>query len=269
MVRGRLPEDVRLLLLSSIPQDEESLRFLGFEAHIDHPSCPGHQYMEGYFHAIHDSGHDFVESIHPRFGCAIRRRPAPAALFGFCEAFRKANARIFDQLKQELANNPNSAMFASVLDSGKHFADISVQIHWGDAVEVGDVAWHIDAPNSFLHMALGLSGSRALHARRDVRNGRVSRNCLIGASDDREIIWQSEGEVYLGAPCCYPHAVEYPACSWENRIIAVQLRLLLMEEELFGALDTDSGGGTAKTFFRHLDLQSELVMPSVSQLRLD
>jgi len=242
---------------------------LGFETHVDHPSCPGHRYMEGYFHAVYDSGHDYVESIHPRYGCALKRRPAPAMLLGFCEAFRCVNAKLFDQLKQDLAKNPNSAMLADVLDNKKHFADISVQIHWGDAVEAGDVAWHIDAPNSFLHMAVGLSGSRALHVRRDIRNGRVSRNCALGASDEREIVWQSEGDVYLGVPCCFPHAVEYPACSWEDRIIAVQVRLLLTEDELFGALDVDSEGGTAATVFRHLASQSELLMPSASELRLN
>jgi len=123
------------------------------------------------------------------------------------------------------------------------------------------VAWHIDAPNSFLHLALGLSGKRALHARRNVVQGRVRQNCLVGHEDEREVLWQNQGEAYLSAPCCFPHAVEYPSVSWENRIVAVQVRLLLSEDELFGmmgkqhsSLDVDPRGGTAAIVFRQLDI---------------
>eukprot|EP00928_Gymnodinium_smaydae_P040405 TRINITY_DN27403_c0_g1_i1.p1 TRINITY_DN27403_c0_g1~~TRINITY_DN27403_c0_g1_i1.p1 ORF type:complete len:307 (+),score=22.26 TRINITY_DN27403_c0_g1_i1:113-922(+) len=269
MVSGSLSEDVRLFLLSSLPQDEASLKSMGFEMHNDHPSCPGHNYFEGYFHAVPNSDRTTVDSIHPRLGDAMKRQPAPPALFKFCDAFRKANAGLFENLREDLAKHRNSACLARVLESGRHFADISVQIHWGEAVKAPDIAWHIDAPNSYLHMAIGLSGSRALHARRQFRNGRVSRHCLVGSTDEREVVWQSEGDLYLGTPCCYPHAVEYPECAWDNRIVAVQLRLLLTEEELFGSIDVDVEAHTARTVFRHLASQSELVIPTLEELKAD
>merc|ERR1740130_1352086 len=145
---------------------------------------------------------------------------------------------------------PTAGTLANVLDTQRHFADLSVQVHWGDEVAPENVAWHMDAPNSFLHLALGLSGSRALHARRNVKNGRVAGNCLVGEADEREILRQKQGDVYLTAPCCFPHAVQYPSCDWDERVVAVQIRLFLSEEELFGmcgkqhtALDADPNGG--------------------------
>merc|ERR1712039_41412 len=128
--------------------------------------------------------------------------------------------------------------------------------------------------------ALGLSGSRALHARRHVEDGRVHQNCLVGHTDQREVLWQSEGEAYLSAPCCFPHAVEYPESAWESRTVALQVRLLLSEEELFGmmdrqhlALDIDPKGGTAAIVFRQLELAAQagnaggLHLPDIEDVR--
>jgi hypothetical protein len=218
--------------------------------------------MEGYFHAVASSFNQLVDSVHPRYGCALARRAAPSPLFAFCEAFRRANAPLFETLRKELAAFPNAQGLADVIERQLHFADLSVQVHWGDQVAPEDVAWHVDAPNSFLHLAVGLSGSRALHARRRIANDRIHQNCLVGVSDEREVLWQQPGETYLSVPCCFPHAVEYPQCDWENRIVAVQVRLFLNEEELFGmmgkehtALDIDPRGGTAAIVFRRLAAQ--------------
>jgi hypothetical protein len=46
-----------------------------------------------------------------------------------------------------------------VLGSTRAFGDLAVQIHWGDAVEDQDVAWHVDANNSALHMAVPEDGT--------------------------------------------------------------------------------------------------------------
>jgi len=171
---------------------------------------------------------------------------------------------LFSSLKRELRACPTAGPLADVLDRQMHFADISVQVHWGDEVSAGDVAWHVDAPNSFLHLALGLSGTRALHTRRNVVRGRIHQNCIIGREDEREVLWQKPGEAYLSVPCCFPHAVEYPAADWENRVVALQMRLLLSEDELFGmmgeqptALDADPAGSTAAAVFRQLDLAAK------------
>ncbi|CAE8635904.1 unnamed protein product [Polarella glacialis] len=261
IIGGTLSEEVRLLLLEALPSDEAGFRLAGCEECVDHPACPGHKYMESYFHAVTNSFHTDVDSIHPRKGHPLSRRPAPAPLFAFCEAFRQVNMTLFSSLRSELKAFPNAGLLADVLDRQMHFADISLQVHWGDEVSAGDVAWHVDAPNSFLHLALGLSGTRALHTRNNIVKGRVHQNCLVGHEDEREVLWQNQGEAYLSVPCCFPHAVEYPAFDWDSRIVAVQIRLLLSEDELFGmmgkehcALDVDPRGGTAAIVFRHLDI---------------
>merc|ERR1712154_569985 len=137
-----------------------------------------------------------------------------------------------------MGQHTNAAALASVLERQMHFADLSIQVHWGDEVPGDCVAWHLDAPNSFLHLAVGLSGKRSLHARRSLQNGRISKNCMVGSADEREIIPMEEGDAYLSVPCCFPHAVEYRSCTWEDRMVAVQIRLLLSEEELFNLLGT-------------------------------
>jgi len=251
-----LPEDLRRVLLASLPTEKPDLEDLGFESCVDHPQNPGHQYLEGYFHAVPGAHDRAVDSIHPRRGHELLRRPAPLPLAAFCEAFRRVNAPLFAALEQELAGSTTAAPLAAILRRQVHFADLSVQIHWGDEVPAEHVAWHIDAPNSFLHMAIGLQGQRALHARRCVAKSRISKNCAVGVSDEREVLWQNEGAAYLGSPCCYPHAVEYPSVDWSGRIVALQCRLLFSVEELLGmiqdtALDIDPRGGTAAIVFRH------------------
>lgn len=268
-----LSEDLRSVLLSSLPGDEQGLRALGFEDCVDHPQLPGHRYMEGYFHSLSTRG--AVPSVHPRWGCELQRAAAPAALAAFCEAFRRANALDFAALQRELQASPSASLVAEILQREGHFADLSVQVHWGDAVPPEHVGWHVDAANSFLHMALSLQGRRALHARHRVSNGRISQQCAVGPGDDREVFWQEPGSVYLSSPCCFPHAVEYPACGWQDRIVAVQCRLLLGEEELFGMtgsgasrLDVDPKGGTAAIIFRHMAGRgASLRVPSLDEVR--
>lgn len=48
----------------------------------------------------------------------------------------------------------------AVLSTCRAFGDLAVQIHWGDAVEDQDVAWHVDANNSALHMAVPEVGAK-------------------------------------------------------------------------------------------------------------
>jgi len=264
IVKGTVSEDVRLLLLKALPSDVEEFKNAGWEEHVDHPTCPGHKYREGYFHAIANSYKADIDSIHPRYGHQLLRQSAPGPIFGFCEAFRRANADLFNGLREELMAFPTARALGHLLDDQMHFADLSIQVHWGDEVE----SWHIDAPNSFLHLALGLSGKRALHTRRLFKSGRVDQNCLVGVDDEREVMWQNEGGAYLASPCCFPHAVEYPSCDWENRVVAVQMRLLLTEDELFGLLDMDPHGGTAAIVFRHLAAKCSegLRMPSLEEV---
>ena len=49
---------------------------------------------------------------------------------------------------------PGSPLRAVLGSTSRAFGDLAVQIHWGDAVEDHNVAWHVDANNSALHMAV-------------------------------------------------------------------------------------------------------------------
>mmetsp|Transcript_59907 Transcript_59907/g.151746 ORF Transcript_59907/g.151746 Transcript_59907/m.151746 type:complete len:291 (+) Transcript_59907:85-957(+) len=267
IVSSKLDPDLQRLLLGSLPDDRPSLEALGFEVCEDHPNRPGHRYLEGYFHAVPGAHSTCVDSIHPRYGAELARNPAPLPLAAFCEGVRRANAPLILALQKELLRSPNSAPLADVLQRCGHFADISVQIHWGEEVPREDIAWHIDAPNSLLHLAVGLRGRRALHARRRFnKQGAVSRNCLVGPTDESEVLWQDTGSAYMSVPCCYPHAVEYTQADWEDSIVALQCRLLLNHDELFRALDADPQGATASAVFRHLQAAAGLSLPSLKEV---
>jgi len=277
IIAKSLDDDLRLLLLEAFAKEEVELLHMGFERCVDHPDIPAHRYLEGYFHSIPAENQKLVASVHPRLGCELQRSPAPAPLFAFCEAFRRLNAAFFARLQSDLEGSKTAAPLADVLKRRAHFADISVQVHWGDEVPLECVCWHVDAANSLVHMALGLQGRRGLHARRNIAAGRIHQNCALGLTDEREILWQAEGSAYLGSPCCYPHAVEYPAAYWSKRIVAVQCRLHLTEDEMFGnfagrqhtMLDADPRGGTAAIVFRHFASVAGqgLVMPRLSDIQ--
>jgi len=179
IVRGALPEDLRLLLLGSLPADENGLEAMGFDRLVDHPQRPGHRYMEGYFHALPGFHAQAVCAVHPREAREHQRPPAPEPRAAFCEAFRRANSRLFSGLQRELTSSRGggSAGLATVLQRSAHCADLSVQIHWGDEVPAEDISWHVDAANSFLHLAVGLHGARSLHAKRRVCGGKIHKIC--------------------------------------------------------------------------------------------
>ena len=47
--------------------------------------------------------------------------------------------------------------------SGRHFADMAVQVRYGDAIDRPHIRWHCDGPSSLLRLALQAHGTRALH----------------------------------------------------------------------------------------------------------
>ncbi|CAJ1401002.1 unnamed protein product [Effrenium voratum] len=244
-----LEEELRRLLLECLPDEEEALCKMGFQHCTEYKD--GHSYMEGYFHALPHSAAS-VESIHPRhMRRKLRRAAAPLPLRAFIEAVRRCNRLSLEAMQAELRRSGEGKHLADVLARSAHFADLSIQIHWGEEVLAEEAMWHVDAANSFLHMAVGLQGRRALHAKRARRRT---------AKTAAERLWQEPGASYVGSPCCYPHAVEYPEVTWDRRIVAVQCRLLLTEEEMFGdrqnlslLLDTDPEGNTASIVFRQTE----------------
>ena len=91
-------------------------------------------------------------------------------------------------------------------------------MHYGDN-EPG--VWHTDAPNSLLHMALSIRGTRTLLSR--VYAQQSTRN----PSDDTPAVRslrQAPGDVYVSTPASFAHAVEYSgAATHGERILAIQV----------------------------------------------
>mmetsp|Transcript_604 Transcript_604/g.1238 ORF Transcript_604/g.1238 Transcript_604/m.1238 type:complete len:290 (+) Transcript_604:53-922(+) len=237
-----LEEPLRQYLADCFPDTEDGLLQMGFQRWVDAHERSEHHYVEGYFHAVPGQYGKEVPSVHPRCGSELLRQSAPEAVYAFCEAVRRVNASKFDALTKDLLSRSGSSRLGAVFKRKAYLADLAVQVHWGEAVKTSDMFWHMDAANSFLHMAIGVQGHRALHAKRK-----------SGPQVEPEVLWQEPGAVYLAAPCCFSHAVEYAASTWDTRIIAVQCRLLLTESEMFHpGLDTDPEGTAGKAVFRHL-----------------
>merc|ERR1712046_85656 len=90
---------------------------------------------------------------------------------------------------------------------------------------------------------------------------------LSRSQDPREqTLEQQEGAVYLSSPCCFPHAVGYPATSWERRIVAVQCRVMLDPVELFETADADPKGGTMSHVMAHVASMT-LCMPTLEEVQ--
>lgn len=94
-----------------------------------------------------------------------------------------------------------------------HLADLAMQFHAESAIDGEQMNYHQDGPNSSLHMAISLMGTRTVHTRT--------------AEDGQESHKQTPGDVYIGNPFALTHAVEYPECRWEpHRIFCIQARFL-------------------------------------------
>jgi len=218
-----LPQDLRDYLLEdelcgSACCDTQRLCELGFSSCVDHPAVAGHQYLEGYFHTLPCAAP--VSSIHPRHGGDFLKPAASLRLRAFSETLRKANKEVLAHLAHEC---PEASVLRRLLLSGKAFADLAIQMHWGDAVGSGDIAWHIDAPNSALHMAVSIQGTRTLKMK--VRGP-------FDLADEMHEEPLAPGSVYVGNPSAFEHGVEYSRATWENRVVAFQLRLLFCEAEM-------------------------------------
>lgn len=216
--RLRLSTDLLEFLFEDLASDVEALLASGFQSCVDHPQLPGHHYLEGYFHTL--PGDLPVESPNVRSGVPSATPPAPRRLRAFAEALRRRNRRLLEDLAEQCPGSPLGAVLAS---PHRAFGDLAVQIHWGHAVEAEDVAWHVDANNSALHMAVSLRGRRTLQM----------KLCDPFALETQVLQEpQQPGDVYIGNPAAYEHGLTYAAATWENRMVALQLRLLLTEAEM-------------------------------------
>ena len=52
-----------------------------------------------------------------------------------------------------------------------------------------------------------------------------------GGLEDR-VEWLEAGDVYISSPWAFKHSVEYPASTWDTRVVAAQCRLLMTVEDV-------------------------------------
>jgi hypothetical protein len=136
---------------------EEVVGF-GLQKAIDYPMTPGHIYFEGYYHSMETS--DAVLSRNPRSGKEFQKRAAGDFIRAMFEGFRIVNKPMLDSMRSQLlrsalsrTSNPDDdicGMISRFIGEGRVFGDLSVQIHYGDAVPTEQLAWHSDAENSLI-----------------------------------------------------------------------------------------------------------------------
>jgi len=198
--------------------------FEGCESRRAPPS--GHYHHEAFFHGLETPYP--VESMSPRTAIDFEKPAAPIELRAFAVALREMNS---DWIARCFAGNQTlNLRFQNMLQKQYVFADLAVQIHFGEEVPENMISWHRDVVNSTLHCALSIRGSRTLHAR--------VCDSSHGSSETTVMLPQQAGNVYIGCPYAFAHAVQYPQCDWPGRTVAVQLRWLLTFEESM-ALSSD------------------------------
>jgi len=246
--------------------DERSLQSSKFfDKCIDNPKLKNHHYYEGYFHGLEEA--DDIVSMHPRKGINFSKPAAPERLRAFIVAMREKNKCWTEKLATRLQKEckKGRSWLAGLIQKGKLAADLAVQVHWGEPVTGSDVNWHIDGPNSMIHFGLSIRGKRSLHTKTA-----LSQTSKLEDEIEKEL-QQSAGNAYLATPSMVRHGVEYYQCDWKDRVIAIQCRMLLMDEDRneyvnsFG--DSDSLLKTTEIvakFFMDADVQ----MPTLDDVKM-
>lgn len=241
---------------------ESKLTGLGFVRIDDDDEFAGHTYYEGYFHGM-ATPHPIL-SLDPRTGHDMEKLAAPLRIRAFCEALRRINRAALSNIAAAAAFD---SLVHRFIEEERAFGDITFQIHFGDGLRDRNLKWHLDFANSMLHMALGLHGNRIVHTSlrkatvaeqvaaaagarhrptiNELRNHKFmkdERSRAQGAEIHRQIdgkgccgattpsvksFEQRPGDTYIATPANFLHSIEYPKASWEDRIIVLQLRLLM------------------------------------------
>ena len=243
----------------------------GMKFSVDYPkSKDTHFYYEGYFHALGNTSSPFW-SRNPRSGQEFYKPPTTQFLRGFYESFGHVNHHIFLELKSKLyqsalSRQPNHpindlcGLISSWIDENLHFADLSVQVHYGSQIYKEQLFWHIDAENSLLHFGITVHGRRILHSKRaKVINGAVT-----------EILEeQLPGDTYISSSALMNHAPEYPVSTWNaSRIIAIQSRFLYTTSQLklMRQIKTADSWIALTNIIADVLSRSELKLPSVAYI---
>ena len=193
---------------------------------------------EGYYHSMVTSQSVYSKNPNPLIGNDFDKPAASPFTRAFYEAFRVVNKQIFDELKRNLlgASTFQSSgkedvchVLAQWIDKDYHFADLSIQIHYGKGNEHklrSGAAWHQDAENSLLHLAVTLRGERVLHSKRIRRDDNNLRPLEKQRKETEILETQRPGDIYLSSSTLMNHAPQFFDTDYNSRVIAIHARIL-------------------------------------------
>ena len=199
-----------------LQKSDQELMECGFNKAVDHPFLNDHFYFEGYFHGLEEN--TSISSLNPRYGLPMEKPAAPPRLRAFIRAAQQKNKHILGKVSECFQEN---STMKQLVEQGNIFCDVAIQIRYGTEVKYEHVNWHFDTFNSMLHMALSLKGTRQLYAKKVEEDGSSKVYCNT----------QTPGDVYLSSPAAFMHAVGQNTVRRDNRIVAVQCRILMTSEE--------------------------------------
>lgn len=123
-----------------------------------------------------------------------------------------------------------------------------------------ELFWHNDAENSLLHFGMSMSGTRILHSKRAKTPSGIPADVLDT---------QYPGDVYLSSSTLVNHAPEYPNTNWNQRIIAIQARILYntTDLQLFRNIHSEEGWIELTNIIANTLSSSILLIPTLSDIQ--
>lgn len=280
MIRASLGEELHTRFLKEhlySCSEEELNRIPELDNRVKEPTFV----YEGYYHSMTTDKEIYSRNPNPLIGKDFDKPAASLFTRAFYDAFRLTNADIFERLKHELlqASSFNSTnvedvcyLFAKWIEKGVHFGDLSIQIHYGKGNEAkleSGAAWHTDAENSLLHLAITLRGSRVLHSRRTRGRDAALRKPTQASQTPKEVLErQNPADVYLSSSTLMRHAPQFFDTDYSERVIAIHARILYTTAEIdhFRSVRTKKSWDKLTSVLANVLVAADLQMPSLAQV---
>ena len=263
-------------------QEDELNSYPGLDNRVKHPVYV----YEGYYHSLLSSQTFYSKNPNPLIGTDFDKPPASDFTRAFFEAFRVVNKEVFDTLRQNLidasafdatGNEDVCYVLAQWIEKGRHFGDLSIQIHYGEGNEsklTSGVAWHQDAENSLLHLAVTLRGERVLHSKRMRRRDIGKNNNLRPLGKQHELQLeevfetQKPGNVYLSSSTLMNHAPQFFDTDYKSRVIAIHARILYTSAEVnhFRKVRTKQSWDKLTSILADTLAAADLSVPTLAQV---
>lgn len=234
---------------------------------------------EGYYHSLSTNKNVFSRNPNPMIGKDFYKPAAGPFTRAFFEAFRVVNRDIFDNLRDNLLKaslfnetkkDDVSYLLANWIGQGHHFGDLSVQIHYGRGNEeklISGQAWHTDAVNSLLHLAVTLRGNRVLHSKR-IKSTSKGNRPIRGQLPMEILEPQQPGDVYLSSSTLMRHAPQFFDSDHTTRSIAIHSRFLYTSADVnhFYSVRTADSWNKMTTVLANTLSTANIQIPSLAQV---